>query len=55
MADFLSADGVTALKFSRETVIPPSIEEAPAKAAWPPDLMAKGHWVRRDMSTWTET
>lgn len=55
MADVLSAEGVMALKFSRETVMPPSIEDAPANAACPPDLIANGHCVSREMSTCAET
>jgi hypothetical protein len=48
-------DTVTWLKFSRDRVMPPWMLEAPAKAAWPPPLAAKGHCVRRDSRTSAET
>jgi hypothetical protein len=35
--------------------MPPSILEAPGKAAWPPLLTAKGHFVRRANSIRLET
>ena len=54
-AVFLSFETLTCLKFSIETVIPPSMLEAPPKAAWPPPLTAKGHCVSRDNSTNEET
>jgi hypothetical protein len=42
------------ISFSK-TVIPPWILDAPAKAAWPPLLMAKGQPVYLDRSTRIET
>jgi hypothetical protein len=36
-------------------VMPPSTDEAPAKAAWPPLFAAKGHCANRANSTVTET
>lgn len=54
-AVFLSEDNVTAFISSKEMVIPPSMLEAPAKAACPPDFTANGHWVSREMRTATET
>jgi len=54
-AVFLSAETSTFLKFSIETVIPPSIFEAPLKAAWPPPFTAKGHCVKRDNRTREDT
>lgn len=41
--------------FSKDIVIPPSILEAPAKAACPPLLAAKGHFDQRERRTRADT
>jgi hypothetical protein len=54
-AIFLSWESEISFIFSRDTVIPPWIEEAPGNAVWPPPLMANGHCVSRDNSTTVDT
>ena len=52
---FPLADGVTSFNLARLMVRPPSMLEAPANAACPPDLTANGHLVSRESSTAMET
>lgn len=54
-AIFLLADKLTPFRLAKEMVMPSWMLEAPAKAAWPPLLAAKGHCVRRDRRTATDT
>ena len=42
---------VIPLSPARSMVMPPAIFDAPANAAWPPDLTAKGQLVLREMRT----
>jgi len=51
----LSEATTACLKFSSDTVIPSSILDAPAHAAWPPPFTAKGHWYNLAASTNVET
>jgi len=51
----LSEATTACLKFSIDTVMPSSILDAPAHAAWPPPLTANGHWYNREASTSVET
>jgi hypothetical protein len=52
---FLSRESLISLRFSKDTVIPPSIVAAPRNALCPPDLKAKGHCVRRERRSRTGT
>jgi hypothetical protein len=54
-ASFLSGDNTIESILSRAIVIPPSMLDAPAKAACPPLLAANGHCFNRDMRTIVET
>lgn len=47
----LSALRVTAFISLNQMLIPPTLLEAPLKAAWPPLLAANGHPVSRESST----
>jgi len=52
---FLSVESFFWFRLTISTVMPPSMLDAPGKAAWPPLLTAKGHVVRRAISTRPET
>src|SRR5215468_9563607 len=52
---FLSLETVIVFKAARETVMPPSMLEAPWNAAWPPLLTAKGQLVNRESKITTAT
>ena len=51
----LSLETLIWLIAARETVMPPSMLDAPANAAWPPLLTAKGQLVNLESRITTET
>ncbi len=52
---FLSLETVIPFRLAKETVMPPSMFDAPWNAAWPPLFIAKGHVVNRDSKITTDT